>query len=87
MKKYDVVAITGQYQTNDGETRNRFQNVGAIIEGDKGPYLVLEKWFNPAGVAEPGKPCFLQLYEPRQKAAMTPNQQAAQQPEADGIPF
>ena len=75
-KKFDLVAVTGKYTTHDGVEKSRFQNVGALIEGEKGPYIVLESWFNPAGVAEPGRPCFLQLYEPRPKAAMTPNQQA-----------
>lgn len=67
-KLYDVVAVTGKYQTQNGEEKSRFQRVGAMIEGDRGPYLVLESWFSPAGVAEPGKACFLQLYTPNNQA-------------------
>ena len=35
----------------DGETKNRYVNVGAILENDEGKmFMILEKTFNPAGV-------------------------------------
>lgn len=49
-KLYDLAVKTGTYQ-KDGETKNRYQNIGAIIEGNHGPYMLLERTFNPAGVA------------------------------------
>jgi len=49
-KIYDLAVKTGTYQ-KDGETKNRYQNIGAIIEGNHGPYMLLERTFNPAGVA------------------------------------
>ena len=71
-KKYDIVAKTGSYQNAQGETKNRYQNVGAVIQGDNGPYLMLAKWFNPAGVPDDrgGESVLLSLFEPRD-----PNQQ------------
>ena len=67
-KKYDVVAKIGEYQSQ-GETKNRYLNVGAIMSGEHGPYLLLNKTFNPAGV--PGDPnkdsILLSLFEPRDR--------------------
>ena len=52
MKKYDLAVKVGEYQ-KDGETKGRYLNVGAMLEGENGPYLVLERSFNPAGVPNP----------------------------------
>lgn len=49
-KKYDVVARIGEYEDEDGETRGRWLTVGAVIETDNGPCLLLERSFNPAGM-------------------------------------
>ena len=62
-KKYDVVATTGTYINSQGEEKKRYQNVGAIIDKGNGPFLVLEKWFNPAGLESP----ILSLFEPKMK--------------------
>lgn len=51
MKTHDLVVKTGEYEQN-GETKARWQNVGAVINTEKGPMLLLEKWFNPAGVVD-----------------------------------
>jgi len=52
-KKYDVAIPLGNYTDKDGKEKTRWQNVGAILEGDKGPYLLLDRWFNPAGLPNP----------------------------------
>lgn len=48
-KLYDLCVKTGSYQ-KDGETRNRYENIGALMEGDNGKFIFLKKTFNPAGV-------------------------------------
>ncbi|WP_191058439.1 hypothetical protein [Geminicoccus harenae] len=48
-KKYDLAVKTGTYQ-KDGETKNRYENIGAVFQGDDGPFIVLKRSFNPAGV-------------------------------------
>jgi len=48
-KKYDLAVKTGSYQ-KDGETKNRYENIGAVFQGDDGPFIVLKRSFNPAGV-------------------------------------
>lgn len=52
-KIYDLAVVIGQYQ-KDGQTKNRYQNVGAILQKDDGgKFIMLERWFNPAGVPNP----------------------------------
>lgn len=74
MKKYDIVATVGSYEAG-GETKKRYQNVGAVIEGDNGPYILLSRTFNPAGVPgqEGRESVLLSLFEPRQEASSKPS--------------
>lgn len=68
-KKYDIAVKTGTYTGNDGTPRARYQNVGALMENDDGqPFIVLVRWFNPAGTEHaPGKDAIiLSLFEPRE---------------------
>lgn len=53
MKTHDLVVKTGEYQQN-GETKARWQNVGAVVKTEKGSVLLLERWFNPAGITGDG---------------------------------
>jgi len=62
-KKYDVAAKTGEYTDNEGNTKSRWQNVGAVLENDNGPFLILEPWFNPAGLQS----SVLSLFPPKKK--------------------
>lgn len=48
----DVAVKTGEYQDSSGQTKGRYQNVGALMKSDDGSvFILLEKWFNPAGVS------------------------------------
>ena len=49
-KKYDLVVKTGEYTDGSGEVKARYQNIGVVMENDKGPYMLLNRTFNPAGV-------------------------------------
>lgn len=78
-KKYDVVAIVGQYiDKQTGQPKPRYKNVGAVIQNSNGGFnLLLDKTFNPAGLAEPDKESIiLSLFEPQNRAlqAMQPQQ-------------
>lgn len=48
-KTHDLAVKVGEYQ-KDGQTKNKYENVGVVIEGQNGPYILLKKTFNPAGV-------------------------------------
>ena len=68
-KKYDIVATIGTYTDQNGEQKRRYKNVGAEMIGENGPFLLIDKTFNPAGlVQDPNKDSvLLSLYEPQER--------------------
>ena len=66
-KKYDLVVKVGEYTDGQGQTKGRFKNVGVMMEGDKGPYILLDRTFNPAGVGgnDGRESIIVSLYEPK----------------------
>jgi hypothetical protein len=77
-KKYDLAVCTGTYQTNEGE-KKRWKNVGVVMSNDNGHYILMDKTFNPAGLAEPGKESIIiSMFEPKQQPQQgQPQQQPA----------
>lgn len=65
-KLYDVVAVTGKYTTQNGEEKLRYQNVGVVIQGQKGMRLKLTTpvVYNDDGAVV----SWFGLFEPRPKA-------------------
>lgn len=52
-KVKDLAVKVGTYQKG-GETKNRYMNVGAVLEGADGKqFLLLDRTFNPAGCPNP----------------------------------
>ena len=45
MRKYDIVVKVGE---NNGKAI--WKNVGVMMDGDRGPFLLIDRTFNPAGV-------------------------------------
>ena len=93
-KKYDIAVAVSEYTNQAGEKKKRYQNVGAVIQGDNGPYIMLERWFNPAGVINPDNRgnVILSLFEPKSQdsSGNTSHQQSqpASAPADDSdIPF
>ncbi len=82
-KLYDLAVKTGEYTTQGGETKARWQNVGSVFQGqDGGQFILLSKWFNPAGVPDlsgkGGDSIIMSCFEPRQDGErQAPAQQAA----------
>ena len=95
-KVYDIVATVGEYTDREGNQKKQYLNVGVVLKGDNGPYIMLNKTFNPAGLAEPGRTgILLGLFEPREREGQKPAQ-AAPAPQAappaaqgfdDDVPF
>lgn len=52
-KLYDVVVKTGKYQGGDGNMKCRYENIGVMMQGDNGPYLLLKRHISPAGFPNP----------------------------------
>lgn len=91
-KKYDVVAITGTYQ-KDGQDKNRYSNVGMVIEKNGKFYL---KMTHPVTVHDDGNVInFFSLYESRSQGSQGNRNHAQEQRSAplnddfvdESIPF
>jgi hypothetical protein len=50
MKKYDLAIKTGSYQSNSGETKNRYENVGEIHAGKDGGFYARVNPFRLMGL-------------------------------------
>lgn len=67
MKKvYDLAVKVGSYTNKDGQEKGRYQNVGAVMESDKGRFILLEKTFNPAGIQDGKGSVLIHMFEPKQ---------------------
>lgn len=50
----DLAVKTGSYTDSQGQEKGRYQNVGSMMRSDDGnEFIVLHRWFNPAGVPNP----------------------------------
>ena len=68
----DVAVATGTYQDSSGATKNRYANVGVMMQGDDGnSFILLDRHFNPAGVPfkAGGDKVLLSLFEPREESS------------------
>lgn len=94
----DVAVKVGEYQDRQsGQMKGRWQNVGALMKGDDGnEFIILQRWFNPAGVMNPnGQPtvilsCFREQGDQQQPRQQAPQQQQGPAPSDDfdsDIPF
>lgn len=83
-KTHDLAVKVGEYTDKQGNTKGRYQNVGALMMGDKGPFIMLAKWFNPAGVTDSrgGESILISAFEPKQDG-QAPRQ--AQKPQGSGF--
>lgn len=89
-KLYDVCVKTGSYTNNQGEQKNRYENIGTVMQGDDGgQFMLLKTTFNPAGVPNPDNrdTVMCSMFEPRtqdmQNQLQQPPAQAPQmQPQA-----
>ena len=82
-KVYDLSVKIGTYE-KDGAEKGRYQNIGVMLEKDDGGrFIILESWFNPAGVPhEAGKGIMVSMFEPRQDDGRQEAPRAKQGPAA-----
>ncbi len=84
-KVFDLVVKTGSYTDQQGQEKGRYENVGSMMEGDNGPFLILKRTFNPAGVPNPDckdsviVSCFSDQNASAGQGAQQPQQNAQQQ--------
>jgi len=67
-KLYDLAVKTGSYEKN-GETKNRYENIGAVMEGENGQFMFLKRSFNPAGVPfkDGSESIIVSMFEPKKE--------------------
>ena len=66
-KLYDLAVKVGEY-TKGNETKGRYENVGAVMQGDDGgKYLFIKRSFNPAGVPfrDGSESIIVSMFEPK----------------------
>ena len=81
-KLYDLAVKTGEYQNGQGETKGRYENIGSVMQGDNGQFIILKRTFNPAGVPNPDckDSVIVSCFEPQQSnQGQQQNQQQAPQ--------
>ena len=78
-KVADLAVKTGEYQ-KDGEMKGRYENVGSLMQGDKGHFLILKRTFNPAGVPNPDDKdsVIVSCFEQQNNNQQAPQQQQQQ---------
>lgn len=72
-RKYDLAVKTGTYEKN-GETKGRYMNVGVVLEGNDGMFILLDPAFNPAGVPRKEDRVLVSMFEPRNRETQADRQ-------------
>jgi len=96
-KLYDLAVKTGEYTAN-GQTKGRYENVGAVMQSDDGgKFIMMKRVFNPAGVPDlsgrNSDSILLSMFPPKDAdQQQAPQRQAAPQQAqnsgySDDIPF
>lgn len=83
-KTHDIVAKVGEYTDRQGNTKPRYKNVGALMQGDNGPFIMIDRTFNIAGLPNDGRDnALLSCFEPRDDQQQGNRQQPARQASYD----
>ena len=83
-KTHDIVAKVGEYTDRQGNTKPRYKNVGALMQGDNGPFIMIDRTFNIAGLPNDGRDnALLSCFEPRDDQQQSNRQQSARQASYD----
>jgi len=89
-KLYDLAVKTGSYEKN-GETKGRYENIGAVMEGGDGnKFLMVKRSFNPAGVPfkEGSDAILVSMFTPKARDGEQRAEPAGSSPDPnDDIPF
>lgn len=89
-KTHDLVVKTGEYTDRNGQSKPKYENVGALMQGDRGPFLMLKRTFNPAGVPSDRDTILISAFEPRNDNQQSSRQQGGgnrDMPDDRDIPF
>ena len=73
-KTHNLAVVVGKY-TKDGEIRNAYLNVGCVFDGEYGPYILLTKTFNPAGIQSDDSGVIIKMFEHKDSGTKQNNNQ------------
>lgn len=76
-KTHDLAVKVGTYTDQYGKEKNKYLNIGVVLDGQHGPYILLNRTFNPAGV-----PC-----DPSKDSIIVSMFSLAKETETESIPF
>jgi len=88
----DLAVKTGEYE-KDGETKGRYENIGAMWKNDDGDLmLTMKRTFNPAGVPNPDgrDSVVVSMFEAKEKEQPRQAEKPKPKPapmDSDDIPF
>lgn len=70
-KLYNICASTGKYTDHNGNNKNRYINVGSLFKGKYGIFIVLNAYFNPAGIPrkDGSDSIILSLFRPKDNSS------------------
>lgn len=66
--KHELCVVTGHYVDREGKEKNQWQKVGVELETESGGRIILlNRWFNPAGLPDPENrgTVMLSLFDPK----------------------
>jgi hypothetical protein len=93
-KKYDLAVKVSTFTNKQGEQKNKWANIGAVMQNDNGFFMILDRTFNPAGVPNPEhkESLLVSMFEPNenqggQQQAPQQSQQAPADDFGDYVPF
>lgn len=66
-RTHDLAVVVGTYQDSYGNEKKRYANIGVMMEGDNGPFILLDKHFNPAGVNGKDGRIVISCFEPKER--------------------
>lgn len=71
----DIVVKVREYQDNQGNKKAQWANVGTLMRGDDGnEFILLDRHFNPAGIANPENRgnVLLSMFDPKPRDGQAP---------------
>lgn len=86
-KTHTLRVKVGEY-VQDGETKNRYLYVGAVMKGEYGSFILLDKTFNPAGIVDDKPNVLISMFPvDYEKARLSPETPDFLAPDEDEVPF
>lgn len=66
-RTHDLAVVVGSYEDRDGNEKKRYANIGVMMQGDNGPFILLDRHFNPAGINGKDGKIVVSCFEPKER--------------------